>query len=163
MKKGLRDISNIDHNHFMRIAIKEAEMAGQCGDRPIAAIIVHNNHIIAKGSSKWRTGRSDVHHAENTAIMSCAPYLQEYGRECLIYSTVEPCIMCISTIAFSDIRNVIFAIEDKHMNTYAQIKAVPYLKERIFNYISGICVEEALQVFKRYTIESELNLVLNGC
>ena len=85
MKDGLRDISDIDHEFFMSIAIKEAETAGKRGDRPIGAVIVHNNTIIAKGTSRWKTGTSDVHHAENTAVLSCAPYLFKHGKCYMIF------------------------------------------------------------------------------
>ncbi len=103
MSEGLRDISNMNHEYFMRIAIEEAKEAGKRGDRPIGAVIVNDGKIIAKSSSRYVTRHSDVDHAENTAVLSCAPYLRKQGRSCVIYTTVEPCIMCMSTIVLANI------------------------------------------------------------
>ena len=162
MSEGLRDISGMDHKHFMRIAIEEAKEAGMRGDRPIGARIVHDGKIIAKGSSRCFTKQSDVDHAENIAVISCAPYLQKHGRACVIYSTVEPCIMCLSTIALADIRNIVFAIRDEYMKTGADIAKVPYLKQRVFNYIPDICRDEALVVFSQFSTKEEYRIVTTG-
>ena len=162
MSEGLRDISGMDHNHFMQIAIKEAKEAGLRGDRPIGAIIAHDGKIIAKGSSRYFTKHSDVDHAENIAVISCAPYLQKHGSSCVIYSTVEPCIMCISTIAFADIRNIVFAIRDEHMKTGENINRIPYLKQRVFNYIPDICRNEALAVFRQFSTDEAYRIVTTG-
>jgi tRNA(adenine34) deaminase len=55
MSKGKQDISEYDHNYFMDVAISEAVIAGQRGDKPIAAILMHDNKIIGKMSNTWNT------------------------------------------------------------------------------------------------------------
>lgn len=66
----------------MGIVIKEAELAGQSGDKPIAAILVHNNKIIGKMANTWNTRNSKVHHAENHLCVEHANYLRVFGKEC---------------------------------------------------------------------------------
>ena len=162
MSEGLRDISSINHEHFMRFAIEEAKEAGKRGDRPIGAVIICDNKIVSKSSSKYVTRQSDVDHAENTAVISCAPYLQKHGRQCIIYTTVEPCIMCISTIILANIRNVVFAIRDEYMRTKQIIEGIPYLKERVFNYIPDVCRKEALDIFKQFSSDLNYKIVTTG-
>ncbi len=58
MPKGLQDISTFDHEHFMQIAIEEATIAGERGDKPIAAVLVHHHKIIGKMSNTWNTRQS---------------------------------------------------------------------------------------------------------
>ena len=79
MRIGLRDISNYDHERYMETAIEEAKIAGQRGDKPIGAVLVHNHKIIGKMSNSWNTRTSKVHHAENYLVLENAQYLRKYG------------------------------------------------------------------------------------
>ena len=145
----------------MKEALKEAEKAGKRGDRAIGAVIVHNGQIISRGSSRWKTRNSDVSHAENTAILRCESYLHENGRECILYTTVEPCIMCLATAVFANIRNIVFAVEDRFMNTKMFIESHPYLKSRVHNYIPGILANESIALLQKYSPE-DARIVLTG-
>lgn len=75
--------ADVDHEAFMRAALQEAEQALERGDRPIGAVIVHRNRIIARASNAHHTGRNLIAHAEMRALHACAPYLLEHGRECV--------------------------------------------------------------------------------
>ena len=90
MIRGIRDISGYDHEKYMQVAIEEAKIAGERGDKPIGAVLVHDHKIIGKMSNTWNTRMSKVHHAENNLIMEHAQYLREYGPECLIYDSGMP-------------------------------------------------------------------------
>ena len=155
------DISRIDHTVFMKEALVEALEAGKRGDRPIGAVIVHNGQIISRGSSRSKTQNSDVSHAENTAILKCESYLKEHGREYILYTTVEPCVMCLSTAIFANIRNIVFALEDKYQNTDTFIQSNPYLKTRVYNYIPGILKNESLVLLQKYSPE-DARIILTG-
>lgn len=50
----------LTHEVYMAEALREAEQAGIRGDRPIGAVIVHQGHIIARGSSRFATLQSHV-------------------------------------------------------------------------------------------------------
>lgn len=149
----LRDFDEINHIEFMKEALKEAEEAGKREDRPIGAVIVHDGKIISRGSSRYNSLESKVAHAENTAIFNCAPYLKKYGKECTIYTTVEPCIMCLTTIVMADIRNIVFALEDKYMNMKPFINSNPYIKDRIHNYLGGVLEKESIDILMAYSPE----------
>jgi tRNA(adenine34) deaminase len=160
MLSGIRDISSYDHEKYMQAAIEEAKIAGERGDKPIGAVLVHNHKIIGKMSNTWNTRMSKVHHAENNLIMEYAQYLREYGPECIIYTTLEPCLMCIGTIVMADIRNVVIGFEDKHMQTRKFIDGHSWLKDRVFNYIIGIKEEECKNLFRKYGDEWDKRVLL---
>jgi tRNA(adenine34) deaminase len=147
------DFFEIDHVPFMKEALKEAEKAGKIGDRPIGAVIVHNGKIISRGSSGNKTQKSDIAHAETAAMYGCASYLKEYGRECILYTTVEPCVMCLATAVLANIRSIVFAVKDNYMNTKTIIDSNPYIKARIHNYVSGILESESIRILKKYAPE----------
>ncbi len=160
MASGLQSIDNINHEYFMDIAIEEAIIAGERGDKPIAAVLVHNNNIIGKSSNTWNTRNSKVHHAENWLCMEYSNYLRKYGKECIIYSTLEPCIMCISTIIMADIRNIVVGYEDIYMKTWDNIQKLEWIFSRINNYKIGIRKEKCIDLIKRYGEEDDKKILL---
>ena len=155
MPAGKRDISDHNHEYYMSLAISEAIVAGKRGDKPIAAILVHDNIVIGKMTNTWNTRNSKVHHAENWLCMENANYLKKFGKECIIYTTLEPCIMCVSTIVMADIRNIVIGMKDKYMKTNKMIKVMPWINDRIFNYVTGILHEQCLKLIMEYGDEKD--------
>jgi tRNA(Arg) A34 adenosine deaminase TadA len=139
----------IDHEKYMAEALKEAELAGIRGDRPIGAVIVHDGNIIARGSSRFVTMQSHVAHAENTAILACAPYLKQHKAESILYTTVEPCIMCLGTIVLANIRSVVFAVKDKYMQMDGYFQH-PYIQKRVHHYVGGVLRDQSLALLQKY-------------
>ncbi|WP_066363406.1 nucleoside deaminase [Neobacillus drentensis] len=147
----LANFNEYNHQSFMGEALKEAEEAGKRGDRPIGAVIVHNGTIISRGSNRINTMDSELAHAEIHAMNQCASYLRKHARECILYTTVEPCMMCLSTITLANIRNVVFALEDKYMDMAHFIESNPYIKKRLRNYLGGVLSAESTRILKTYS------------
>lgn len=144
------DIRLFNHESYMKEALKEAEKAGERGDLPIGAVIVHEGNIIARGSNHIETTNHNTAHAEIDAINQASSYLRKHARECVIYSTVEPCVMCLPTIVMANIRHIVFATKDHYMDTESLIESHDYLKKRVHTYIGGILEEESLKVMEEY-------------
>ncbi len=157
----ISNFDEINHEYFMQEALIEAKKAGERGDRPIGAVIVHNGEIIARGSNKLETVDSNVAHAETDAINNSASFLRKHARECIIYTSVEPCIMCLTTIVMANIRNVVFAVDDKYMNMKPFINSNPYIKERLHNYLGGVLREESVEIIKKHS-PFMAEVILNG-
>ncbi len=115
----------IEHARFMREALAEAEIALQRGDRPIGAVVVHNGPIIARAGNDTSTERSNLAHGEMRALEACAAHLQKHARECIIYSRVEPCVMCLGAIVMANIRSIVFGMPDNYIAARAAIEQVP--------------------------------------
>lgn len=139
-----------DHLRFMQIALEEAHDAGKRGDRPIGAVIVHHGKVVIRSSNRFSSLDSHVAHAENTAIFQSAPYLKKHGRSCILYTTVEPCLMCLTTAVLANIRSIVYAVEDKYMNTTLLIRSHPYLEKRIHHYLGGVGEKESLSILEQY-------------
>jgi tRNA(adenine34) deaminase len=146
---------------FMREALKEAEVALRRGDRPIGAVIVHGGQIIGRGSSEFSSGRNDIAHAEINAINSCAAFLQEHGPECTLYTTCEPCVMCLGAIVMANIREIVFGMPDNYIQGRLVIDAVPYIKKRVHRYTGGVLQEECVVLFCRFS-DKEADQCLHG-
>lgn len=118
----------LDYEYFMREELKEAELAGRAGERPIGAVIVHNNQIIGRGRAQHRARRSEIAHAEMNALLQAEQYLHAHIHECVIYTTVEPCVMCLGAIVMSDIDHVVYALADNWINP-GEMLNVDYVRD----------------------------------
>ena len=78
-------------------------------ESPVAALIVHNNKIIAKAYNKRNRSNITTDHAEIIAITKANKKLKNWRtNKCTMYITLEPCEMCKSVIKESRIENVYY-------------------------------------------------------
>lgn len=98
----------------MRQALIEAEKALQHGEVPIGCIIVCEGQIIGRGYNLTETLRDVTAHAEIQAITAAAQGLGgKYLRDCTLYVTVEPCVMCAGAIGWAQIARVVYGCADE--------------------------------------------------
>jgi tRNA(adenine34) deaminase len=155
------DFNSINHKQFMKDALYEAELAGLAGERPIGAVIVHNNQIIGRGRAQHYVRKSNVAHAEMNALIQAEKYLYDHARDdCVIYSTVEPCVMCLGAIVMSNIRHVVYGISDKWILPGGMMN-IAYVRRHIHNYRGGMLIEESVKLFTRFRPQ-DLPIVLEG-
>jgi tRNA(adenine34) deaminase len=145
------NFGSADHEKYMREALLEAEKALGRGDRPIGAVIVHEGKIIARDSNAFLSSKSNIEHAEMRALRSCASFLQTSGHECTIYTTVEPCLMCLGAIVMCEIGSVVFAMHDNWIMPGLAIKNVPHLRSRINLYLGGVMEKECSELYKTFS------------
>ena len=90
------------HEHFMKEALKEARIAFEKDEIPVGAIIVCQGRIVARAHNLTETLNDVTAHAEMQAITAAANYIGgKYLNDCVMYVTVEPCIMCGSASSWS--------------------------------------------------------------
>jgi tRNA(adenine34) deaminase len=140
----------MNHEKFMKEALKEAEEAAKRGDRPIGCVIVHENRIIARGSNRFSTLDSKIAHAEVMAMHQCASFLKKNSYDCVLYTTLEPCIMCLTTIVMANISYVVFGCHDRYFQLDKFIQANPYIEKRIKAYKGGVLADESYQLIETY-------------
>jgi guanine deaminase len=103
------------HEKFMQVAINEASkfLETKSGG-PFGAVIVKNNEIISVGSNKVTVQNDPTAHAEIVAIRSACQKLKNFSLTgCELYSSCEPCPMCLSAIYWSRLDKVYFATDRK--------------------------------------------------
>ena len=105
MKKT--NITNKDHIKFMKEAINEAEIGLEEGGIPIGSILVHNNQIVGRGHNQRVQKGNPLLHGEMDALQNLGRQDARFYRECIIYTTLSPCIMCSGTIVHYKIPLVI--------------------------------------------------------
>lgn len=95
--------------HFMSLALKEAQKALKIDEVPIGAVIVKDGKVIAKAHNLRESKNIATYHAELIAIEKACKKLNTWRLDdCELYVTLEPCIMCAGAIINARIKKVYF-------------------------------------------------------
>jgi len=97
-------------NKFMIKAIQLSIKSVNSGTGPFGAVIVKNNKIISEGFNTVTLSNDPTSHAEIVAIRKACKILNNFSlKECELYSTCEPCPMCLSAIYWARIEKIYYA------------------------------------------------------
>ena len=95
---------------FMREAIKLSAESVRSGGGPFGAVIVRNGEIIARGENRVTVCNDPTAHAEVSAIREAAARMGTYDLSgCEIYSSCEPCPMCLGAIYWARLDRLYYA------------------------------------------------------
>ena len=98
---------------FMQLAISEAKKALDKREVPIGAVVVCHGRVVGRGHNLVETLADATAHAEMQAITAATSTLGgKYLKECTLYVTVEPCVMCAGALAWSQIGRVVYGAAD---------------------------------------------------
>ena len=99
--------------HFMRLALQEAQAAADTGDVPVGAIVVREGEVVGAAHNEREARPDPTAHAEMLAVRAaCAALRSERLTGCDLYATLEPCPMCATAISFARIRRLYFGATD---------------------------------------------------
>ena len=103
-----------DDNFYMQQALREAHKALEEGEIPIGAVVVCRGDIIGRGHNLTETLHDVTAHAEMQALTAAASDMGgKYLRDCTLYVTVEPCVMCAGALGWSQIGRIVFGAGDE--------------------------------------------------
>jgi guanine deaminase len=99
-----------DHKKFMREAVRLAKESVGAGGGPFGAVVVKDGHIIARGMNRVTIGNDPTAHGEIVAIREACRQLGSFQLEgCVLYTSSEPCPMCLGAIYWARPAEVYFA------------------------------------------------------
>ncbi|MDR2835593.1 MAG: nucleoside deaminase [Bacteroidales bacterium] len=141
---------------FMSEAIKLANESIDNGGGPFGAVIVKNGEIIAKSSNSVTKDNDPTAHAEINAIRQATKKLSTFDLSgCEIYSSCEPCPMCLGAIYWARIEHLYFACNQNDADKIGFSDQFIYKEiEKQYQYrnlkTENIFREEALKVFEKW-------------
>ena len=143
----------MQHEIYMKEALKEAQRAYDLDESPIGAVIVYKDEIIGRGHNRRNTDKNPFAHAEIAAIEEACKYLGDWRlEECTIYITLEPCPMCSGAIVQARIPKVVFGARSPKAGFAGSVANV--LQMDTLNHqceiVEGVCEEEAALLLKTY-------------
>ena len=100
-------------DHFMRLAVREAERALEHGDVPIGAVVVRDDEVIGAGHNERELRQDPTAHAEILALREAAAAAGSWRvLDAVLYVTLEPCAMCAGAIVLARVPRVVFGASD---------------------------------------------------
>jgi len=112
----------MEHEYFMREALKLAREAFDCGEVPVGCVIVQNGVIVGRGRNRREEKHSALSHAEMEAIADACRNLGAWrlGNTAL-YVTLEPCPMCAGGILSARIPAIYYGAKDRDFGACGSI------------------------------------------
>lgn len=111
-----------DDIKYMKLALKEAKKAYDLKEVPVGCVIVLDNKVIARGYNKRETLESSLAHAEIIAIKKASKKLNSWRLDdCILYVTLEPCVMCSGAIIQSRIKRVVYGAKDPRFGMHKSL------------------------------------------
>jgi len=150
----------MDYAHFMKKALEQAQKALAAGEFPVGCVIVHGQKIMATGARRGTTGDDfdEVDHAEMLALRKLFDLKTKINfKETILFSTLEPCLMCFGALVISGIGKIVFAYEDA-MGGGCQCdlsKLPPLYRDCRIEIIPNILRNESLRLLKAYFSQPE--------
>ena len=143
----------LDHESWMRVALREAEKAYSRKEVPVGAVIVEQDRIIGRGSNQTESLRDPTAHAEMIAITAAAETLGSWRLDgCSLYVTLEPCAMCAGAIVLERIPTLIYGASDPKAGACGSLRNIVQdhrLNHRV-DLISGVLEQEASDMLKAF-------------
>jgi tRNA(adenine34) deaminase len=141
---------------LMREALVQAKKALKKGEVPIGAVVVLGDKIIGRGYNQPITTKDPTAHAEIIALKEASNRLDNYRlNEAIIYTTLEPCLMCAGALVHARIKKIIFAAQDTKsgvvVNNGGLIQS-EFLNHKV-SFEGGILEKEASKLLKNFFLE----------
>ena len=145
------------HQQFMRmaIALSEQNVTNNMGG-PFGAVIVKSGEVVAASANTVVPTNDPTAHAEISAIRLACQKLNTYNLQgCVIYTSCEPCPMCLGAIYWAHLDKIYYA------NTKADAAAINFDDQFIYEElerpmadrklpVEQLLKEEALEAFKMW-------------
>jgi tRNA(adenine34) deaminase len=140
----------MNYELFMGEALAEARNALALGERPIAAVAVVDEAMVARAHDRVQETNDPTAHAVVVALREAARKLgTDRLANATIFATIEPCAMCVGALLQSDVEALVYALPntaDGAAGTVLQLAQHPALARRL-RVVSGIRRDEAEELF----------------
>ncbi len=120
-----------EKSKFMKMAIDLADHSVQSGGGPFGAVVVKDGKVIGKGHNQVTSNADPTAHAEVMAIRDACQQIQNFELQgCQLYTSCEPCPMCLGAIYWSRVDVVYYA------NTQSDAAAIGFDDQFIYDEIA---------------------------
>lgn len=134
---------------YMKIALKQAQIAYDNEDIPVGAVIVSDGKIVARAYNKKNKLKNPLAHAEIIAINKACKKKGDFRLEnCTMYVTKEPCLMCYGAIMSARIKKVVYGASDLKYGCVEKGKQFDF--NHTCEWQSGILDSECGQILTRF-------------
>jgi len=138
---------------FLKLALKEAGIAGSRGEVPVGAVVVLDGNVVAKAHNKRETAKDPTAHAEILAIRKAAAKGDGWRLDgATLYVTKEPCPMCAGAIVNARIKRLVYGCRDEKggaVDSLYNLLSDKRLNHRV-EIVAGVLEDECAGILKRF-------------
>ncbi len=139
-------IGDVMSNFFMDMAYEEAKKSYDMDEIPVGCVIVKNNKIISTAHNCKESSNNSIMHAELLAVDRACRVIGNWRLDgCELYTTLEPCLMCMGAIVESRIKTIYYGAK----TTNEQMYDVKKLKNKNFNIIN-VCDNRCSEILSDF-------------
>ncbi|NLY71033.1 MAG: nucleoside deaminase [Clostridiales bacterium] len=142
---------------FMKLALQEAAIALEENQIPVGAVIVNeNNELISKARNQVNILNSTIAHAEMLAIIKAQEYLFKNKGKCTLYTTLEPCMMCLGAIVYAQFSRLVIAALAPSVGGLRMLDTVQHYRDNSPEIITGVLEHESKELIRQYVSKTGL-------
>ena len=135
--------------HYMQLALQQAELAGREEEGPVGAVIVCGDRVIAAAHNQREQLHDPTAHAEMIAITQAAEALGDWRlTNCTMYVTLEPCPMCAGALVLARLPRLVYGATDAKAGFVHSLYHL--LNDERLNHqvevVAGVCAERCGQL-----------------
>ncbi len=138
----------------MELALAEAREALSAGEFPVGCIMVKDQKVVSSGRrGHSRDNSNEMDHAEIIALRKFVEHIPGQDLSSVfVYSTMEPCLMCFSTLIVNGIRNFVYSYEDVMGGGVGlELSTLkPLYSSMDVSIVSGVLRDKSLEMFQRF-------------
>ncbi len=139
--------------HFMRLALEQANEAFKLEEVPIGAVVVADGQVISAAYNRRELDADPASHAEFLALELASKKLGRWRlSDCSVYVTLEPCLMCAGLMYQARIKRCIYGAKDPKAGALGSLYSVhedARLNHR-FEVESGVLAEQSSNLLKTF-------------
>lgn len=134
-----------DDYYYMKIALDMAKKAYELDEVPVGCIIVSNDEVIASSYNRKELDGIATYHAEMLAINEACKKLNTWHLDnCVMYTTMEPCMMCTGAILQARISRVVYGTRNYSFGYLSK------LDNNKINVTGNILEDECVKLLKNF-------------
>jgi tRNA(adenine34) deaminase len=150
----------MDYEYFMQKALSQARNALSAGEFPVGCVVVREDRILTTGARKGTAGNipNEIDHAEMIALKRLADLeINRDNKKIILFTTLEPCLMCLGALILSGISEIVYAYEDiMGGGLSCDLKnLMPLYKNSRISVVPNILRKESLELFQAFFNNSE--------
>jgi tRNA(adenine34) deaminase len=139
--------------HWMRQALVAANEARERSEVPVGCCLVVGDTILALAGNRTRTDEDPTAHAEIVALRAAAAKVGNYRlTEAVVYSTIEPCVMCAGALIQARVSKLVYGARDERagaVESHFQVCDTDFLNHRIA-VTAGVLEAECRELMQEF-------------